>query len=155
MYFVVNLKSCHERFLNWVSHRSCHARVLNWVIQENICQVELAQYGIFLYWASSTGHIFSRISQLRTLAWQLSEFTKGFFTEVLPHKLSRYKNPSNMAMNFSMYHMLWRNLECRQILLAHPAGEHLVCQPTESRANGMPYPAASSQNHRSLFDINI
>ena len=49
-----------------VNLRTCHARVLNWAIQENICPVELAQYGIFPYWASSTGRILSRIAQLGT-----------------------------------------------------------------------------------------
>ena len=34
VYFLVNLKTCR-------------ARVLNWAIRENICPVELAQYGIF------------------------------------------------------------------------------------------------------------
>ena len=58
VYFLVNLKSCH-------------ARVLNWAILENIRPVELAQYGISPYWASSTGRILSRIAQLRTLLWQL------------------------------------------------------------------------------------
>ena len=57
-YFLVNLKSCH-------------ARVLNWAIRENIRPVELAQYSIFPYWASFTGRILSRIAQLRTLLWQL------------------------------------------------------------------------------------
>ena len=44
-----------------VNYWSCHARVLNWAILENICQVEPAQYVNFLYWASSTGRIFSRL----------------------------------------------------------------------------------------------
>ena len=65
VYFLVNLKSCH-------------ARVLNWAIRENIHPVELAQYGIFPYWASSTGRIFSRIAQLRTLALQLLRFTRKY-----------------------------------------------------------------------------
>ena len=30
------------------------------------------------YWASSIGHIFSRIAQLRTLAWQLLGFTRKY-----------------------------------------------------------------------------
>ena len=54
-----------------VNFKSCHARVLNWAIRENVRPVELAQYGIFLYWASSTGRILSRIAKLRTLLWQL------------------------------------------------------------------------------------
>ena len=58
VYFLVNLKTCH-------------ARVLNWAIWENICPVELAQYRIFSYWASCTGRILSRIAQLGTLLWQL------------------------------------------------------------------------------------
>ena len=63
MHFLVNLKSCH-------------ARVLHWGIQENIRPVELAKYRIFPYWASSTGRIFSRIGQLRTLAFYLCKFTR-------------------------------------------------------------------------------
>ena len=74
VYFLVNLKSCH-------------AKVLNWAIRESIRPVELAQYRIFPYWASSTGRIFSCIVQLRTLAWQLSEFTRGCATEVFPHEV--------------------------------------------------------------------
>ena len=65
MYFLVNLKSCHTR-------------VLNWAIRENIRPVELAQYGISPNWASSTGRILSRIAQLRTLAWQLLRFTRKY-----------------------------------------------------------------------------
>ena len=49
VYFLVNLTSCH-------------ARVLNGTIQENIRPVELAKYGIFPYWASSTGCILSIIN---------------------------------------------------------------------------------------------
>ena len=61
-----------------VNSQSCHARVVNWVIRENIRPVELAQYGKILYWASSTGCIFSRIAQLRTLVWQLLIFTRKY-----------------------------------------------------------------------------
>ena len=65
-----------------VNSESCHAGVLNWAIWEYgntaILLVELAQYGKFLYWASFTGHIFSRIAQLSTLAWQLLRFTRKY-----------------------------------------------------------------------------
>ena len=114
MYFLVNLKNSHTR-------------VLNWAICENIHPVELAQYWIFPYWASSTGRIFSRIAQLRTLALQLSWFNRGCATKVFPHELSKYKNRSNMAENFSMCHMLCRNVDNFEggALLAHPAGKTL------------------------------
>ena len=61
-----------------VNSESCYATVLNWVIWENIRPVELAQYGKIRYWASSNGHIISRIAQLRTLAWQLLRFTRKY-----------------------------------------------------------------------------
>ena len=52
---------------------------------------------------------------------------------------SKYKNPSNIAKNFSMCHMKFWNFECRTFeggtLLAHPAGKTLVRQLTESFAD--------------------
>ena len=59
-----------------VNSQSWHARVLNWATREN--KLELTQYGKILYWASSTARIFSRIAQLRTLAWQLWKFTRKY-----------------------------------------------------------------------------
>ena len=61
-----------------VNSESCHARILNWAIRENIQPEELAQYGEILYWARSTGHMFSRIAQWRTLAWQLLRLTRKY-----------------------------------------------------------------------------
>ena len=57
MYFLVNLKSCHTR-------------VLNWAIRENIRPVELAQYGISPYWASSTGRILSTTNSSMQSEWR-------------------------------------------------------------------------------------
>ena len=61
-----------------VNSESCHAWVFYWAIWENIRQVELTQYGKMPYWASSTGRIFSRITQFRTLVWQLLRFTRQY-----------------------------------------------------------------------------
>ena len=61
-----------------VNSESCHNRVANWTIRDNIRPVELTQYGKIPYWASSTGRIFSRIAQLRTLALQLLRFTRKY-----------------------------------------------------------------------------
>ena len=80
--------------------KSCHPRVLNWAIQEHTHPVEQAQYRIFPYWASSTGHVFLRNAQLMTLAFQLWKFTTGSATEVIPHELYKYKNPSNTVNNY-------------------------------------------------------
>ena len=62
-------------------------------MQDNIQPGELAQYGKLLYWASSTGRIFSRIDQFRTLAWQLLRFTRKYTMSRRIYSFIIFNNP--------------------------------------------------------------
>ena len=104
---------------------------------ETCAQSSQSNTRFFPYLASSTGRIFSHIAQLGTLAWKLLKFTRGCATEVFPHELSNYKNPSNMAKNVPFAkkeHSMQTTL--RENIIGSPSRKKsLVCQPTEPFAD--------------------
>ena len=141
-------------------------------IRENIRPVELAKYGIFLYWASSTGRIFFRSAQLRTLACQLWEFTKGCATEVFPmdclsKRTSQIWPRTSLCAPWYEGILNVDNVE-GGTLVAHPAGKMLglsahwvICRQGQAgpsvrmhsvKTNVMPYHTVIPQNHHSLLD---
>ena len=69
----MSLYPFHTKCFSSELFKLSHQSVLKWAKRENIHPEELNQYQFFQYLPSSTGCIFSRIAQLRTLVWQLHQ----------------------------------------------------------------------------------